>query len=72
MLQKLFDRFIESIENRVIRKGPRLAHKKVVFHHVDAPAHSAVVLVEIDEVGILTCSRSFVPLDLVPTDDYLS
>ncbi|MCP6710980.1 hypothetical protein NL489_26900, partial [Klebsiella pneumoniae] len=63
---------LDRLKTELQEKRPRLAHKKVLFHHDNAPAHtSAVVAAKLMEIGFQNVSHPPYSPDLAPSDYYL-
>jgi histone-lysine N-methyltransferase SETMAR len=65
-------RTVTSRRIRAARKSPRLAYKKILFHHDNAPAHTyTVVAAKLMELGFQLVPHPPYSPDLAPSDYYL-
>jgi histone-lysine N-methyltransferase SETMAR len=63
---------LDRLKTKLQEKCPRLAHKKILFHHDNAPAHSSgVVAAKLMELGFQLIPHPLYSLDLAPSDYYL-
>lgn len=63
---------LDRLKTELEEKRPRLAHKKVLFHHDNAPAHaSAIVAAKLLEIGFQLVPHPPYSPDLAPSDYYL-
>lgn len=67
-----YSSLLDRLKTELQEKRPRLAHKKVLFHHDNAPSHtSAVVVAKLMEIGFQLLSHPPYSPDLAPSDYYL-
>jgi len=67
-----YSSLLNRLKTELQEKRPRLAHKKVLFHHDNAPAHtSAIVVAKLMEIGFQLVSHPPYSPDLAPSDYYL-
>jgi len=67
-----YSSILDRLKTELQEKRPRLAHKKVLFHHDNAPAHtSAVVAAKLMEIGFRLVPHPPYSPDLAPSDYYL-
>ncbi|XP_011165249.1 histone-lysine N-methyltransferase SETMAR-like [Solenopsis invicta] len=67
-----YSSLLDRLKTKLQEKCPRLAHKKDLFHHDNAPAHaSAVVVAKLMKIGFQLVSHPPYSPDLAPLDYYL-
>lgn len=67
-----YSSLLDRLKTELQEKRPRLAHKKVLFHHDNAPAHtSAIVVAKLLEIEFQLVSHPPYSPDLAPSDYYL-
>jgi histone-lysine N-methyltransferase SETMAR len=63
---------LDCLKTELQEKRPRLAHKKILYHHDNAPAHSSgVVAAKLMEFGFQLVPHPPYSPDLAPLDYYL-
>ena len=67
-----YSSLLDRLKTELQEKRPRLAHKKVLFHHDNAPAHSSgVVAAKLMELRFQLVPHPPYSPDLAPSDYYL-
>lgn len=67
-----YSSLLDRLRTELQEKRPRLAHKRVLFHHDNAPAHtSGIAAAKLMEVGFQLVSHPPYSPDLAPSDYYL-